>query len=487
MIRTSQTDPLRIAAVTLPSGLKDSIGITLCPGKKDSRVPSGAWARDLELDIAAIRDWGADVVLTLVEPHELTLLDVEGIGEVVRRHGMTWLHLPIRDASVPDTTFERAWLHEGRRLRTVLRRGGKVLVHCRGGLGRAGMIAARLLVEVGEAPSEAVRKVRAARPGAIETSGQEDHVRSCQAADFDQDEAAGRRDRAVGCFLGLAVGDAIGTTLEFQQRDTYPDLTDMVGGGPFGLRPGEWTDDTSMALCLAESLLAHPGLDAHDLMSRFLRWWRNGENASNGRCFDIGITTREALARFLETGNPVAGSTHPRSAGNGSIMRLAPVAVRWWGDRAEAARVARAQSTTTHGAASAVAACACFAELLIDGIVTGDKAAALAARYSAEPTLGPVAAGSWKGKARSEIRSGGYVIETIEAALWSVGNAGSFEEAILLAANLGDDADTVGAVTGQIAGALWGSSGIPQRWLDRLAQRHRLEDIADRLFAAGSI
>src|ERR1700754_2398601 len=106
------------------------------------------------------------------------------------------------------------------------------------------------------------------------------------------------RDRAVGALVGLAVGDAVGTTLEFSRRDSMPPLKDMVGGGPFRLQPGQWTDDTSMALCLADSLLACDGLNQHDLMQRFLRWWRDGENSCTGECFDIGITTRTALMRF---------------------------------------------------------------------------------------------------------------------------------------------------------------------------------------------
>src|SRR5215475_16067531 len=115
-------------------------------------------------------------------------------------------------------------------------------------------------------------------------------------------------DRARGCLLGLAVGDAVGTTLEFRSRDTCPPLTDMIGGGPFGLPPGEWTDDTSMALCLADSLIENGDLDETDLMRRFVRWWRNGENSVAGLCFDIGFTTRAALSEFERSGNPRAGS-----------------------------------------------------------------------------------------------------------------------------------------------------------------------------------
>lgn len=150
-------------------------------------------------------------------------------------------------------------------------------------------------------------------------------MRECVMAD------RGVRDRARGALLGLAAGDAVGTTLEFRSRDSYEPLTDMIGGGPFELKPGEWTDDTSMALALADSLAVTGEFEAEDLMQRFVRWWREGEYSVTGQCFDIGITTSRALARFEGDGNPYAGSRDPGAAGNGSLMRLAPVAI-WVSD-----------------------------------------------------------------------------------------------------------------------------------------------------------
>lgn len=155
------------------------------------------------------------------------------------------------------------------------------------------------------------------------------------------------RDRSVGALVGLAVGDALGTTNEFKRRDTYPHLTGMVGGGPFDLKPGEWTDDTSMALALAASLIECDGLDERDLMDRFCNWYRKGEYSHNGRCFDIGIATEKALRRYANSGDPVAGDPDPNSAGNGSLMRLAPVPLRYWRDRKALSDVARRQSMTT--------------------------------------------------------------------------------------------------------------------------------------------
>lgn len=137
---------------------------------------TGHWDRDLALDLDAIRDWGAAAVVTLLEPNELVLLRVEHLGKEVRRRGMSWFHLPIADVSTPDEGFEQQWVSAGDTLRTLLRRGQDVLVHCRGGLGRAGMIGARLLTELGMEPAIAIRRVRAVRPGAIQTQEQAKYV-----------------------------------------------------------------------------------------------------------------------------------------------------------------------------------------------------------------------------------------------------------------------------------------------------------------------
>ena len=136
-------------------------------------------------------------------------------------------------------------------------------------------------------------------------------------------------ERARGAMLGLAVGDALGSTLEFGPRTASVTNyhREMTGGGPFGLEPGQWTDDTAMAFALAKSLSLRNGFDPHDVMTRFVAWYRKGEYSCTGSCFDIGGTTRQALERFERTGNPFAGSTDENTAGNGSLMRLAPVAL----------------------------------------------------------------------------------------------------------------------------------------------------------------
>lgn len=482
-MRTSISQPLQIAVVQPFEG-SGRIGITFCPGKVQPGAMSGSWQRDLGLDLNAVSEWGAVAVLTLIEDHELATLEVTDMGAQVRARHMDWFHLPIPDVSVPDAAFEQQWKTVGPDLMNRLRAGFDVLVHCKGGLGRAGTIAARLMVELGVAPAEAVKAVRCVRPGAIETSAQLDYVMAQEAVPEQEPATSAEaiRDRAIGALLGLAVGDAVGTTLEFKPRDTYPQLLDMVGGGPFGLKPGQWTDDTAMALALADSLQKTPNLDERDLMQRFVDWYQNGTYSCTGQCFDIGITTRQALARWQKTGEPFAGSTDPMSAGNGSLMRLAPVAIRHFENRAVLRDVAARQSRTTHAAPEAVDACVAYAEVLADAIAGAKRSEVLRNREEAfAGKITPIMAGSWRGKARDEIRASGYVAHALEASLWSVARSGDYRGAVLLAANLGEDADTTGAIAGQLAGALYGAADIPTAWRETLAWGPRLAQAAASL------
>lgn len=298
-------------------------------------------------------------------------------------------------------------------------------------------------------------------------------------------------DRVRGALLGLAVGDALGTTLEFQKPGTFDPITDMAGGGPFGLKPGEWTDDTSMALCLAESLIECDGFDPTDQLRRYVRWYREGHHSSRGRCFDIGNTVRAALHRFEATGDPWSGSADPQSAGNGSLMRLAPVPLFFADDPAAAIERAADSSRTTHGAREAVDACRYFAGLLIGALEGRTKDDLLAPRFTPveglweraplAPAIDAIAAGSFLRKDPPDIRGTGYVVAALEAALWAFARSRTFEEGAVLAVNLGDDADTTGAIYGQLGGAFHGAGGIPQRWIEKLAQLDVLERFAEKL------
>jgi ADP-ribosyl-[dinitrogen reductase] hydrolase len=484
--RTSLTHPLHIAEV-LAAPTMGKIGLTLCPGKSQSWGLSGPWARDLAVDLDTVEAWNAAAVVTLIEEEEINRLRVPTLGEEVEARHMSWLHLPIQDRGLPDGAFEATWRQVGEALRSRLRSGFNVMVDCMGGLGRAGTITSRLLVELGWDATNAVSEVRRVRPGAIETRDQLEFVHSQTIVPERQPDRSAEaiRNRAIGALVGLAVGDALGTTLEFSQRDSRPRLTSIEGGGPFKLEPGQWTDDTSMALALADSLISSDSLNELDLMTRFVRWMDEGAYSSNGRCFDIGNTVRGALNRFKLTGEPVAGSTDPHSAGNGSLMRLAPVAVRYWDDEQARRDAAARQSRTTHGAPEAVDGCIAFADLLADAIAGEPRSQVLRNRNDGEPYAGMVAeimAGTWRGKHRNEIKSSGYVAHSLEAAIWCVARTGSFDEAVLLAANLGDDADTVAAITGQLAGALYGYRAIPQEWLCKLTSQDMIFEVARQVF-----
>ena len=256
-------------------------------------------------------------------------------------------------------------------------------------------------------------------------------------------------ERFRGCLLGLAVSDAVGTTLEFSQRGTFEPLTDMVGGGPFGLRPGEWTDDTSMALCLATSLVERGGFDAHDQMNRYLQWADGGYLSSNGVCFDIGNTVASALRRYQRDGNPYAGSSDPNAAGNGSIMRLAPIPMYFFPDLDAVERFAGDSSRTTHGAEECIDACRLFARIICRALLGGPKDEVIlgdAESLVSADSIAAIARGAYRGKSEMEIRGSGYVVQSLAAALWAFVRTDSFADAILVAANLGDDADTTAAV-----------------------------------------
>jgi len=302
-------------------------------------------------------------------------------------------------------------------------------------------------------------------------------------------------DRYRGCLLGLAAGDALGTTLEFEEPGSFTPLTDMVGGGPFNLKPGEWTDDTSMALCLAESLVTQKDFDPIHQLETYLRWYRQGHLSVKGRCFDIGITTAGALRRFEEKRQQFPGSTDSGAAGNGSLMRLAPAPLAFASKPETAIYMAGQSSRTTHGAAECIDACRYFAGLLLAAVSGLPKRELLNNDYEpavksflSHPLTEKVAAiarGSFAVKEPPQIRGSGYVIHTLEAALWAFHRTDTFRAGALKVVNLGEDADTTGAVYGQIAGAYYGASGIPSEWVEKLAMRELLEQRAAELHAMG--
>jgi len=303
------------------------------------------------------------------------------------------------------------------------------------------------------------------------------------------------KNRYTGALLGLAAGDALGTPLEFKPPGSFDPVTDMIGGGPFRLNPGEWTDDTSMALCLAESLVETGGFDQKDQLERYVRWWREGHHSSIGCCFDIGNTVSGALESYLAHGDPErSGATHAQSAGNGSLMRLAPVPLFFANDPERAIAMAAASSRTTHAHPEAVDACRYMAGLILGALRGHSKENLLQPLFSPveglwgreplTPAIAEIAGGSFLRREPPEIKGTGYVTRSLEAALWAFARGRSFEAGALLAVNLGDDADTTGAVYGQLAGTFYGVDGIPGGWRERIAKRELIEGLALRCYCA---
>ena len=275
------------------------------------------------------------------------------------------------------------------------------------------------------------------------------------------------QSRATASLLGLAIGDALGAPVEFKDPGEFEPVTGYRHSHVWNIPPGYWTDDTSMAICLAESIIARNTVDPKDLLERFGRWYTQGENSATGRCFDIGTTTRSNIEAFLRSGQTQAPDLHYQS-GNGGIMRLAPVAIRWWHNTAWAAEMAAIQSSTTHGSKECVQ-CATELAVILTGAIRGEDM-----RSQLMQTV--------HGLASDDVSNSGRASDTLLAARWCVATTDCFEAAVLKAVNLGGDADTIGAVTGQIAGAVYGMQAIPTAWLDGLLHKQRLTELAEQLY-----
>ena len=460
------------------------------------RLLAGEYPRNLDTasskeKLAKLTGAGVSVFIDLtrdddnLEPYD-HLLD----GQIHERRG-------IKDRDIPDNDDVTK-----RALDSIdghLEAGRTVYVHCWGGVGRTGTIIGCWLSRhhaSGQAALDELHGLWQANPKhrtrrrSPDEPEQRDYVRTWG------DREVSIPARFQGALIGLAAGDALGTTLEFKKPGTFEPLTDMVGGGPWRLQAGQWTDDTSMALCLADSLVERQGFDAKDQIERYVRWWREGYRSSTEKCFDIGNTVADALRRFEGTGNPLAGSTATNSAGNGSLMRLAPVAMYFASDPELAVRMCGESSRTTHGTPACIDACRYFGGLLVGALRGASKDELLSERYCPGPGLweqaplcnviDEVAAGSFKRSQPPEIIGSGYVVKSLEAALWAFHATETFEEGCLAAANLGDDADTTAAIYGQIAGAYYGADAIPRRWSGKLTHLELISGLAEALRNSGS-
>jgi ADP-ribosylglycohydrolase len=305
-------------------------------------------------------------------------------------------------------------------------------------------------------------------------------------------------NRRRGALIGLAVGDALGAAVEFNSPGSFAPVTGYRKGGPHRLELGEWTDDTSMALALADSI-AKAGWKLNDQADRYVQWWQNGEYSVNGHCFDIGITTSNSLDNYVSTKNALtSGDRSERASGNGSIMRLAPVPIRYAHlyptKIEEISRFAEESSIPTHASEQCLSACRYLATVLAALIHGEDRNEILSPNWKPlqqlndikplHPLIQEIAEGSFRQKQPPVIQGSGWVVKSLEASLWAFHDAATFEKAVLKAVNLGDDADTTGAICGQLSGAFWGESGIPDSLRSGLARMDMLEIALEGILGA---
>lgn len=307
------------------------------------------------------------------------------------------------------------------------------------------------------------------------------------------------KDQFIGCLVGLAVGDAYGTTYEFKRKDSMPPVSELpdkiLGGGPFDMKPGEWTDDTSMALCLAESL-TEKGWNTDDQMKKYIDWWQNGYNSVKGFCFDIGGATRSALSCYNMVGTFVID---PQAAGNGVLMRLAALPMFYQGDTSEVLRKSAIQSTMTHPSPQSIQ-CSMYLGAVINKILSGETDKnkivlydnlfndeekiiynKIVSTFMADGNfMEVIKTGGYIERTPEYMSGDGYCVATLMSALWAFYNTESFLGGLKLIVSLGDDTDTTGAVYGQIAGAYYGVNHIP--FVDGIAWIDKIKELAEEIY-----
>jgi ADP-ribosyl-[dinitrogen reductase] hydrolase len=522
-IRTSESDPLFINSVR-PGTSTGLIGMTLCPGKTDHNPMYGdPWERNLDLDLDTVVRWGAAAVVSLVEDHEFQKLKVPGFAVAVTDRGMKWFHLPITDVQPPDARFRSQWASTGVEIRALLDAGHNIVIHCRGGLGRTGTIAAQLLVEYGSSAEDAITRVRQSRKGAIETSAQEDYVRSLISSEDigPQTSARGNQlsletiiDRFRGCLLGGAVGDALGAPVEFSSAES------IFASHPSGIREfqeaygrvGAITDDTQMTLFTAEACLRsrHRWID-HGMASlqdvagyAYLRWLRT-QSEIPARTHPLGKDIADYVYQsyLLDTpdmnsrrapGNTCIGALrdgHPvmESKGCGGVMRVAPVGLTGFAMNWDEETTWESGSDTaglTHGHRDGKSP-AGYLAVLIKALVSGEelRSAAQSSRTGEGVTgtlireaLELAVDGQFKLSDLEQLGAGWVGDEAIAISLYCALTADDFESGVVNAASHSGDSDSTASITGQILGTIYGVEGIPSRWLNQLELRDTIDLLA---------
>lgn len=288
------------------------------------------------------------------------------------------------------------------------------------------------------------------------------------------------KSRVAGVFIGLAVGDALGVPIEKKDVGSFDFVSEMQGGGVYDLPPGAWTDETATALCLAESLLVTYELDVYDLAERFKRWVETGENSSTGVCVGIEQKLLNFVGSYQRTGGFDTNSLNQKVRGNSVLARAGPVACIHWDNLDMASKIARQQSYLTHSS-EIVAAASEYLVLVLSHLIAGrdwNFICNMPLKDDWPTEIELIAKGQWRHKTIDNLKSTKNVVDILEASVWCIGHSDNFEAAVTKAINLGGNSDTVGAVTGQLAGALYGLEAIPIRWFDQLLKIDKLTDIA---------
>jgi ADP-ribosyl-[dinitrogen reductase] hydrolase len=299
-------------------------------------------------------------------------------------------------------------------------------------------------------------------------------------------ETSALHDRFRGALLGLAAGEALGAPAEFltpeQILERHGVLTEMVGGGVYEVEPGETVDATDMMLCLAESVADRDGFDPEDVIERYRTWFEDHPR-------HVSLTVRAALISYCAGTHLDLASRRafeilggPR-AGNGSLIRCAPLGLRYSRDAQARHDASRRDSTLTHFDRLAGWTCSAYNDLLTAALHgdLADEVPSIAATYDDEDLRVSMMLRDTLVMEPEEVRSSSFVLDTLQTALWTVLRSADFEHAVSVAVNMGHDAGAVGAVTGALAGALYGEAGIPERWLEALRERERIARVADRL------
>ena len=509
--KTSDSHPLQIGSCAI-EGLGGVMGLTFCPGKKQQGAISGDWDRDLFTDLEAIKVWGAEALVTLMENHELVAVQVPvaKLRDQATQIGLEWHHLPIRDVDIPDERFEDLWTYSGTRLRGLLAQDKKIVIHCLGGLGRTGTVAGRLLVEFGSAAGPAIKAVRAARQGAIETHKQEEYVKNCKPLASAGTSRCGEQ-KALATLLGGAIGDALGYSVEFDSIETI-----RARFGPSGIADPTFhneklivSDDTQMTLFTLEGLLIALSKKQFSISScvdsireAYLGWLETQQSERKGKTWlamQPEMHARRApgntcLSALRSGGRGSIANAINDSKGCGGVMRVAPIgfAGQRFGPE-ETFELAAEAAASTHGHPSgylSAGTMAAIVYLLMQGIDlrrAAEESLGILRRYrSHEETQEAVnkalelARRPCRDRARAvEELGGGWVgEEALAIGLYAALSAGTFVEAVRIAANHSGDSDSTASIAGQLWGAMNGLSGMPHLWISALDVRLPLLHLA---------